>query len=210
MPRQRNVIPAYLLHRPTGNARVRIDGHDHYLGKYGSDESHRKYGELISRHCAGLPIDPHATPANQFTPLFLKACREKFVDNGWTRTFCNKSTNRLRHIFKWGVSNGMVPVETWQALQSVEPLKAGKTSAPDRKPRRAVPLEIQEAAREKLCSEDQRFFDLLRYSGSRPSEILRLSWTGLTRFGLHRRRIINAYIWGKTARSISGRSVKRR
>jgi hypothetical protein len=36
MPRRKG-IPAYTLHKPTNQARVRIDGHDHYLGEYGSD-----------------------------------------------------------------------------------------------------------------------------------------------------------------------------
>lgn len=30
--------PAYLLHAPSGQARVRIDGNDHYLGVYDSPE----------------------------------------------------------------------------------------------------------------------------------------------------------------------------
>ncbi len=41
-------IPAYVHHKPTGQARVRINGRDHYLGKYGSPESHERYDELIS------------------------------------------------------------------------------------------------------------------------------------------------------------------
>lgn len=48
MPRPKSLIPAYLLHKPTGQARVRINGKDFYLGPYGSDESRRKYGELIA------------------------------------------------------------------------------------------------------------------------------------------------------------------
>jgi len=37
MPKKRK--PSYLLHKPTGQARVRIDGHDNYLGEYGTPES---------------------------------------------------------------------------------------------------------------------------------------------------------------------------
>lgn len=232
---KKNAVPAYLLHQATGKARVRIDGKDYYLGEYGTDASRQQYGELIAKHCAGLPIDPFAagsstskgpsvaelllafkthaesyyvkngkrtaevdcfysvirvarelysaTPVKLFSPQSLKACRTKFVENGWTRSFCNKSTNRLRQIFKWGVENGMVAVTVWQALKAVEPLKAGKTVAPDRKRRKAIPLETQEAAREKLCAEDQRFFDLLRYSGARPSELLGLTMADVDQTG---------------------------
>jgi integrase len=41
-------IPAYVHHKPSGQARVRIKGKDHYLGKFGSPESHERYDELIA------------------------------------------------------------------------------------------------------------------------------------------------------------------
>lgn len=40
--------PAYTLHSPTGQARCRIDGKDHYLGAYGTQESQDRYDDLIS------------------------------------------------------------------------------------------------------------------------------------------------------------------
>ncbi|MFV1969064.1 MAG: tyrosine-type recombinase/integrase [Pirellulaceae bacterium] len=40
--------PAYTHHKPTGQARVRIDGKDHYLGPYGSPESRDKYDDLVA------------------------------------------------------------------------------------------------------------------------------------------------------------------
>jgi hypothetical protein len=50
MPRKRT--PKYMLHRPTGQARVRIDGHDSYLGPHGSRESRDRYDELVSEWLA--------------------------------------------------------------------------------------------------------------------------------------------------------------
>jgi hypothetical protein len=40
--------PGYLLHKPTGQPRVRIDGKDVYLGVYGSPESRDRYDEIIT------------------------------------------------------------------------------------------------------------------------------------------------------------------
>lgn len=54
-------IPGYLLHKATGQARVRINGQDFYLGEYGSPASRVKYGELIAQFASGLPVDPFAT-----------------------------------------------------------------------------------------------------------------------------------------------------
>ena len=46
MPAKRK--PSYLLHQRSGQARVRIDGKDHYLGPYGSPESRERYESLIA------------------------------------------------------------------------------------------------------------------------------------------------------------------
>ncbi|MDB5390166.1 MAG: site-specific tyrosine recombinase [Planctomycetaceae bacterium] len=62
-------IPGYLLHKPSGRARVRIDGKDHYLGPYGSEESRIEYGRLISQHAAGIPVDPFKTSGPEDTGL---------------------------------------------------------------------------------------------------------------------------------------------
>jgi len=41
-------IPSYSLHKATGQARVRINGKTHYLGKYGTSESKARYDALIA------------------------------------------------------------------------------------------------------------------------------------------------------------------
>ena len=55
--------PKCALHKPSGRARVRIDGTDIYLGKYGSDESHRKYARVIAEWHAsnGVAQSDHLT-----------------------------------------------------------------------------------------------------------------------------------------------------
>lgn len=57
MPRQRSV-PAYTLHKPTGQARVRINGKDFYLGPHNSPESRELYGRLIAEHAAVPSAEP--------------------------------------------------------------------------------------------------------------------------------------------------------
>jgi integrase len=120
-------------------------------------------------------------PTKDFGPLQLKTVREKYVAAGWSRGYCNKSTSRMRHVFKWGVENGLVPTATWQALTAVAPLKRGKTAAPDRPKRQAVSDAHLEAAREYLSQQCRDLFDLLRWTGARPSELLGLTWEGIDR-----------------------------
>jgi integrase len=48
-------MPAYKLHKASGQARVIIDGHHHYLGAHGSPESHERYARLIADHLRAQP-----------------------------------------------------------------------------------------------------------------------------------------------------------
>jgi integrase len=50
MSRKRNSSPpSYCRHKASGRAVVRIGGKDHYLGPYGSPESHTEYARLIAQ-----------------------------------------------------------------------------------------------------------------------------------------------------------------
>ena len=235
MPRKKNVLPSYLLHQVIGRepqARVRINGRDFLLGRYGSEESRIKYGKLISQSAGGLTVDPLATkvnsddtglsvaelllafknhaetyyrrkaesdafngvmrpvrelfamlPAKDFSPLNLRTARQKFVDVGWCRGFCNKCTNKVRHIWRWGVSHGLIPVATLQALEAIEPLKAGHTSAHDPKRREAVDNEHLEAVRPHLATHHRDLFDLMLATGARPSELIGLKMADIDTTG---------------------------
>ena len=59
MPRAKG-IPAYKLHKPSGHARVIIDGRHVYLGPFGSPESHENYARLIADY---LRREPARRPA---------------------------------------------------------------------------------------------------------------------------------------------------
>src|SRR5436190_19900926 len=48
MPKRNGHIPAYRLHKPSGQARVIIGGQEAYLGPYGSSESREKYARLLA------------------------------------------------------------------------------------------------------------------------------------------------------------------
>ena len=82
-------IPGYLRHKATGQARVRIDGTDHYLGKFGSEESRRKYGELIAKYAGGVPIDPFKQSGQksgltiaELMLVFLRHAEAHYVKDG--------------------------------------------------------------------------------------------------------------------------------
>ena len=60
MARPKKQIPSYQLHKSSGHARTVINGREFFLGPYGSEESTRRYGQLIAQHVGGVPIDPFA------------------------------------------------------------------------------------------------------------------------------------------------------
>ncbi len=50
--------PGYLLHKASGQARVRIRGRDYYLGKYNTPESLERYHQLVAQYVAGADTTP--------------------------------------------------------------------------------------------------------------------------------------------------------
>ncbi len=53
MPRRpKGSIPSLVHHKPSNRARVRIDGRDHWLGRWGSDEARLAYDRVIAEYLA--------------------------------------------------------------------------------------------------------------------------------------------------------------
>jgi hypothetical protein len=111
MPRKKNVLPSYLLHKVNGRepqARVRIAGKEFLLGRYGSEESRIRYGELIAKFASGVPIDPLAAGSNRGTDAdpgpsiaelivaFLSHAETHYVKNGQptSEQHCIRSAGR--------------------------------------------------------------------------------------------------------------------
>jgi integrase len=70
MPKLTRKPPKYSHHIPTGQARVRYQGKDHYLGIHGSPESYAKYAEFIARWRDGTPPNG-AEKAQKHRPSIL-------------------------------------------------------------------------------------------------------------------------------------------
>ncbi|MFN9235038.1 MAG: hypothetical protein ACK6D4_10390 [Planctomyces sp.] len=77
MARKPNVCPSYLLHKQSGQARVRIGGKEFLLGEYGSEESRVLYGELIAKHAGGHQIDPRRKN------ILICESAVEFIGIGW-------------------------------------------------------------------------------------------------------------------------------
>ena len=53
MARPRNPVPTYRRHKASGQAFVRVDGRNVYLGRYDSPESKREYERVCAEVRAG-------------------------------------------------------------------------------------------------------------------------------------------------------------
>ena len=63
MPRRSNRVPSLTLHKPSGQARVRLGGRDHYLGPFGSPEAEEKYRRLVAEHLSQGDVPASPEPA---------------------------------------------------------------------------------------------------------------------------------------------------
>jgi hypothetical protein len=61
MPARSPHVPHYRHYKPKDLAVVRIDGKDHYLGKFGSEVSKEKYRRQIADFLSSKPLQPLTT-----------------------------------------------------------------------------------------------------------------------------------------------------
>lgn len=247
MGRPKKSQPAYLIHKPSGQARVRIDGVDVYLGQAGSPESWQKYHQLMADRSAGRPLrtskqnvrpaqlavaelieaytqfaeknygqkakelgrirsatrallDLHGkTAIVEFSPLKLKQVIERIVLEGDTRTDLPNDDNVkrankrdrghrtisrttvndylqvIKRVFKWGVSEELVPGSIYVELETVEGIRQGRGElakrthgkkkvmpAPDADVDATIPL---------LPPEIATMVQVQRLAGMRPDEV---------------------------------------
>jgi len=138
---------------------------------------HRKHkGELKSFQYALKPLRRlyGNEPAIELGPLQLKVVRQQFVDAGWSRKYVNTQVKRVARMFKWATSEGKLPAAVYDALRLVEPLKPGKTTAPECQP--VLPI-ADDIVRKTLAKCNPIIGDMVRlqrYCGCRPNEICSL------------------------------------
>lgn len=106
-----------------------------------------------------------------FGPLALKAVRQQMIDAGLARTTVNSRTNRLRHIFKWGVENQLVEPSILHGLQAVAGLQYGRTEARETEPVKPVPDAFVDAVLDHVSPQVAAMIELQRITGMRSGEV---------------------------------------
>jgi hypothetical protein len=85
------------------------------------------------------------TPVAQFGPLCVKTDRQRWVNEGRSRTECNRRVGIIKRIFKWAVSEELAAAFVYQALCTVSGHQKGRTSARETEPVRPVDDAIVDA-----------------------------------------------------------------
>jgi hypothetical protein len=62
----------------------------------------------------------------EFGPLALKALQQKMIGLGQSRRYINDNVDRIRRLFKWAVSEELIPPSIHQALATVSGLRKGR------------------------------------------------------------------------------------
>jgi integrase len=140
----------------------------YYLSRNGKDPH-----EAISIGYALRPLRRlfGRSDAAEFGPRSLKEVREAMVAKGWCRSHVNMQTGRVKRMFKWAVSNEMIPATVFHSLQSVDGLRSGRTKAPESKPVKPVPEEMVEAVLPHVSSPVRAMVRLQLLTGMRPGEV---------------------------------------
>lgn len=231
MPRLKNAVPKYRLHKSSGQAIVTLNGKDFLLGPYDSRDSRAKYDRLIAEWLqrdrqpmvqagAGLMIwdlvlrywrfaqkkyvrrgKPTADQdkiktankhllklyelhlASEFGPMQLKIVRQSMIDAGWARTYINQQVAVIVRMFKWGVTEGLIPAGTHMALDLVDGLRRGESGAKETRKRRGIDGATVEATLFFLSPTVRAMIELQQATGARPGEICVLCPCDLDRSG---------------------------
>ena len=123
------------------------------------------------------------TPAGEFSPLKLKAVRQRMIDAGLSRGVINQRVGRIKRVFKWGVSEELVPESVYRALLAVDGLKAGRSGARETAPVRPVTDEHVDAVLPFLSTPLRGLVRVQRLTGMRPGEVARMRGRDIDRSG---------------------------
>jgi integrase len=138
---------------------------------------YRKDGRLTSEYSAIL----HAMrPLKQlygreavvdFGPIALQTVMAQMVGNGWARGTINRQAGRIKRMFKWGVSQELLPASTYHALATVSGLRKGRTDAHETDPVEPVADGIVDATLAHLPEVVADMVRFQRLTGCRPNEV---------------------------------------
>jgi len=121
--------------------------------------------------CSLLELEYGELPATEFGPRRLAEVREILVATGNCRTYVNRLVRCIRAIFRHAISRELCGVDVLVRLETLEPLRAGQTQAPESDPVRLVNLDDVRATAKFLSPMLSAMIRIQASTGMRPSEL---------------------------------------
>jgi integrase len=133
-------------------------------------------GTLSNIRYAAKPLKERYghTRASGFGPLALKALRESWINASVCRNIVNQRVCIIRRIFKWAVSEELVPPVVLQGLQAVDGLREGRTAARETKPVSPIDDAAVDTTLQHLPAVVGDMVRFQRLAGCRPGEVCSL------------------------------------
>ncbi len=131
-------------------------------------------GEVENLRDAARPMIARygQSAASQFGPLALEAVRQAMIEQGLCRRVINGRVNRIRRIFKWGVSKQLLSPLVLQSLQSLAPLKKGRCNVREAEPVKPVDEQHVRAILPYVSPQIAAMIQLQMFTGMRPGEVV--------------------------------------
>ncbi|HUP78916.1 MAG TPA: site-specific integrase [Pirellula sp.] len=121
--------------------------------------------------CSDVSKQAGTVNANEYGPLALQAQRQRWVESGKSRKYCNTLTNTAIRMFRWAVSQELIEPNVLVRLGTIEPLREGRTEAPETSPVKPVSLADVRATAKELPPVLKAMLRIHVATGMRPSEL---------------------------------------
>lgn len=139
------------------------------------------YGNALQAARSLRPFDD--TAAAKFGPKKLGMIRDAEAAAGRPRVGCNRIVRSIRRVFQWAETQELVPRNTYHSLKAVEPLRKGRTIAPELPPVKPVTDEVIDATIPHLPEIVADMVRVQRLTGTRPGEVCGLRPMDIDRSG---------------------------
>ncbi|QDV42573.1 hypothetical protein Enr13x_24210 [Stieleria neptunia] len=119
-------VPTHQIDLPLTIGCLTAEFRENLKSRYANNKHERRrfsnLSTLLEDEYGDLPLDA-------FGPIKLADVRDLFVASGNCRNYVNQQTRNIVRIFKFGVSRELVTAEQLKALESLESLRRGQTTA---------------------------------------------------------------------------------
>lgn len=120
-------------------------------------------------------------PVTEFGPLALQSIQQRLEAQEHSRRYVNHLTSAICRVFKWGVTQEMVPEHIYRALATVPGLRRGKCKARESAPVQPVAEADVQATLPHLSPIVANMVRFQRLTGCRPGEVAVIRPTDIDR-----------------------------